>query len=84
MKFGFDWPSDFRGEDVWALFTQRQRRLKTTDDGALVYLVSLTAQDGALVNDGALVYLVSLTAHLVSLTAQVSLKGNRRVMQPNH
>ena len=37
MKFGFDWPSGLRGEDIWTLWTTATAK---TDDGAWVYLSS--------------------------------------------
>ena len=40
MKFGYNWPSSFRGEVVWNCWrttTDDGRRRRTTDDGACLY-----------------------------------------------
>ena len=51
MKFGFDWPSGFRGEDLSKLFTivDDDGRRDWRTDGALVFL-KLTSEPAAQVS----------------------------------
>ena len=49
MKFGFDWPSAFRGEDVWKVWTTTTTTTARTDDRAWVYY-KLTCEPSAQVS----------------------------------